>query len=71
MTNEEIIELVRQMRAAQRKYFTMRTGYNLEAAKMLERRVDAAIGTVERKDEPKQGSLLRERDGVDCHREGW
>jgi hypothetical protein len=58
MTHEEIIELVRQMRSAQRKYFTMRTGYNLEAAKMLEARVDAAIGIVERKDEPKQPTLL-------------
>jgi hypothetical protein len=58
MTDKEIIELVRQMRSAQRKYFTMRTPYNLEAAKMLEARVDAAIGIVEKKDEPKQGSLL-------------
>lgn len=58
MTHEEIIELVRQMRAAQRKYFTMRTAYNLEVAKALEVRVDAAIGKEERRDEPKQGSLL-------------
>ena len=58
MTDKEIIELVRQMRAAQRRYATMRTAYNLEAARMLEQRVDAAIGKVEREDEPKQGSLL-------------
>ena len=58
MTDKEIIELVRQMREAQRRYFTMRTGYNLERAKALEARVDAAIGKVERKDEPKQTTLL-------------
>ena len=58
MTNEEIIELVRQMRAAQRKYFKDRTAGNLHTAKTLEARVDALIGTVERKDEPKQPTLL-------------
>lgn len=58
MTDKEIIELVRHMRAAQRKYFTMRTGHNLELAKALEQRVDDLIGTVERKDEPKQPTLL-------------
>ena len=58
MKTEEIIELVRAMRAAHRNYFTMRTAHNLEAAKALEARVDAAIGKVERKDEPKQASLL-------------
>lgn len=58
MTDKEIIELVRQMRAAQRKCFTRRTPYTLKASKALEARVDAAIGKVERKDEPKQPTLL-------------
>lgn len=58
MKTEEIIELVRQMRAAQRKYFTMRTAHNLEAAKALEARVDAAIGKVEKNEEAKQDKLF-------------
>ena len=58
MTNEEIIELVRQMRAAQRKYFKDRTAGNLYTAKTLEARVEGVIGPVERKDEPQQPRLL-------------
>lgn len=58
MTDKEIIELVRQMREAQRRYFTMRTAMNLERAKALEARVDAAIGKAETRDEPKQTTLL-------------
>jgi hypothetical protein len=44
MTDAEIIELVRQMRAAQKRFFANRTEQGvLQEAKKLERLVDAAI----------------------------
>jgi hypothetical protein len=44
MTDSELIELVRQMRAAQKKFFANRAERGvLEQAKALEKRVDAAI----------------------------
>lgn len=43
MTDQELIDLVERMRAAQKKYFTDRTQRNLELAKHLELRVDQAI----------------------------
>lgn len=43
MTDQELIDLVERMRAAQKKYFTDRTARNLHIAKDLELRVDQAI----------------------------
>lgn len=43
MNDQEILELVKKMREAQKKYFTDRTAYNLQLAKHLELRVDQAI----------------------------
>lgn len=44
MTDAELLELVRQMRAAQKRFFANRAERgDLEKAKDLERRVDAAI----------------------------
>lgn len=61
MTGQEIIELVVKMREAQKKYFTDRTGRNLQLAKDLEQRLDLAIKArglaTAPKDEPTQASL--------------
>lgn len=43
MTDAEILELVRQMRAAQRTYFTTRAVADLRRSKDLERQVDRAL----------------------------
>lgn len=43
MENKQFKDLVRRMRAAQKAYFRMRTSDNLNAAKALERQVDAII----------------------------
>lgn len=44
MENKQFKDLVRRMRYAQKAYFRMRTSENLNAAKVLERQVDAIIG---------------------------
>ena len=43
MTDAEIIELVRWMRAAQKAYFKTRARADLETSKDLERKVDKAL----------------------------
>lgn len=43
MTDAEIIDLVRWMRAAQKAYFKTRDRVDLEASKKLERQVDQAL----------------------------
>jgi hypothetical protein len=43
MTNTEFIDLVAQMRTAQKSYFRTRSKTILEQSKALERQVDAAI----------------------------
>jgi len=43
ITAEEIIELVKQMRIAQKEYFSSRSGASLSKSKNLERAVDHAI----------------------------
>lgn len=42
---DNFIDLVRRMRAAQKKYFRMRTSENLTTAKRLEKNVDDYIAT--------------------------
>lgn len=46
MKVEQLAELVRQMRDAQRNYFSERSPQWLSTAKELERRVDAAVKEV-------------------------
>jgi hypothetical protein len=43
VTDAEIIALVREMRAAQKAYFKARARADLEASKVLERKVDKAL----------------------------
>ena len=43
MTDAEILTLVSQMRAAQKRYFKYRTGTTLNESKELERQVDKAL----------------------------
>jgi hypothetical protein len=43
MTQSEFIELVAQMRTAQKTYFKTRSKTILEQSKALERQVDAAV----------------------------
>lgn len=54
MTDIEILELVQQMRAAQRAYFKTRQRGDLELSKTLEAKVDKALAARF----AKQGSLL-------------
>ena len=56
MTNEQFRELVREMRAAQKRYFADRTVPNVQAAKTLENKVDRALETDD--DEAQQETLL-------------
>jgi hypothetical protein len=56
MTNEQFRELVREMRAAQKRYFAERTSANLHTAKVYEQKVDRALETDE--DEAQQETLL-------------
>ena len=48
MPDKDLIELVEQMRHAQKEYFRTRSGGALDASKRLERRVDEALA--ERRD---------------------
>ena len=63
MPNPEFIELVAQMRAAQRNYFATRDGAVLKRSKELERQVDDYIAQVKQKAEQLslsiEGELLR------------
>ena len=43
MADAEFVRLVKDMRAAQRRYFRERTPQALEESKRLEREVDAAV----------------------------
>ena len=43
MTDSEILDIVREMRAAQKTYFKSRAQTDLEASKDLERKVDKAL----------------------------
>ena len=54
MTDAEILDLVRQMRAAQGEYFRTRTRLDLQRAKDLEAKVDKAIA----EHASRQGSLI-------------
>jgi hypothetical protein len=56
MTNEQFRELVREMRAAQKRFFEDRTSANLHTAKVYEQKVDRALETDE--DAPQQEPLL-------------
>jgi hypothetical protein len=43
MTDAELIETVRQMRAAQKSYFKTRGSFYLDESKRLERRIDEEL----------------------------
>lgn len=43
MTSDEIIKLAKEMREAQKAYFTTRSSGNLSKSKQLERQLDKAI----------------------------
>lgn len=52
MTQEEFINLVRDMRKAQKEYFKTRDYLVLNRSKILERQVDAAIKSFEQPESP-------------------
>lgn len=56
LTFEEFVELVKEMRHQQRRYFALRKPETLERSKELEREVDKAIEKIE----DKQMSLFGE-----------
>lgn len=56
LTFEEFVELVKEMRHQQRRYFALRKPETLERSKELEREVDKAIERIE----DKQMSLFSE-----------
>lgn len=53
----ELVQTVKEMRAAQQLYFRTRQAADLQAAKALEKKVDAAIASIEALEE-KQTTLF-------------
>jgi hypothetical protein len=64
MTESEALKFGRQMRAAQKRYFSMRTPQSLNEARDLERKFDAALAELAN---PPQPGLYDPPNGPAAH----
>lgn len=55
---ESFLNLVYEMREAQKSYFRCRDSYNLRVSKELEKKVDKALKAIKYGEAPKQDSLI-------------
>lgn len=55
---DRLVEAVREMRAAQREWFSTHNGAKLYESKRREREVDALLVEIDNYGKPKQGELL-------------
>ena len=57
------MQLVKDMRAAQKEYFSTRSKESLQRSKALERRVDEEIAAAERQDQTNDPDCIRMANG--------